>query len=420
MEAELVNILERHVGLEMAQEGFFQFMMANEEDRLSFAMRYKDTNKEIRDQLEDMGKIDPVEQYNDSMDQLVAKADSLNLMVEQMFKPIELQFEAQFSQMDLNDARQELADLNQEEVDLMADNIAINEEILELKEKELLTDEEILEQQELLNEALKIEQRIEQGKFLTDNQSLRKEKLKKDLRRVELAAAQGSLEFADKEIGAIKENIALIDAKAVSAEDAEKLRDKAEEIAQNAQVRRQEEIIELEERRIENNERLTEIPDDIVRANFKVLESQKDLILANTELFTSFEELGNVSETQAKRMAAALGIPYNIVKEMESLFTTGATAADYINKFLPEGFQTNFVPNIPPTRKSLKINSAQDFMNSPYAERGHGSFSSGGAVTNNNHLEVTATTIPSSDLAQRKFVKEISREMEKLGLGGFR
>ena len=105
---------------------------------------------------------------------------------------------------------------------------------------------------------------------------------------------------------------------------------------------------------------------------------------------------------------------------MESLFTTGATAADYINKFLPEGFQTNFVPNIPPTRKSLKINSARDFMNSPYAERGHGSFSSGGAVTNNNHLEVTATTIPSSDLAQRKFVKEISREMEKLGLGGFR
>ena len=64
-----------------------------------------------------------------------------------------------------------------------------------------------------VNEALELEDRLRRGAFLTANQFLCKEKLKKDLRRVELAAAQGSLEFASEEADAIRENIADIDKK---------------------------------------------------------------------------------------------------------------------------------------------------------------------------------------------------------------
>ena len=144
--------------------------------------------------------------------------------------------------MDLAEAKQEQIDLQQEEVDLKAEQIELAEELLDLEKEQIVTAEELKEQQDLINEALEIEERIRTGFSLTANQQLRREKLRKERRRVELAAAQGSLEFADLELKNIDEQIAAIEDKAVTEEDAQKLRNEAAEITQKAQIRREEQI----------------------------------------------------------------------------------------------------------------------------------------------------------------------------------
>ena len=73
--------------------------------------------------------------------------------------------------------------------------------------------------------------------------------------RVNAAAAHGSLEFAELEAKAIQEQIDEIDGKAVTQAQADELRAQALDIAENAQLRRQEEIATIEERRIEIGEK---------------------------------------------------------------------------------------------------------------------------------------------------------------------
>ena len=211
--------------------------------------------------------------------------------------------------MDLTEAREEESELIQEELDLLQEQTELQDELLDLQNSQIETAEELAEQQELINEALEIEERLRNGLALSANDQLRREKLRKDRRRVELAASQGSLEFADLELEAIDENIKKIEDRAVTQKDADDLRAEALEISEKAQIRRQEDIEEIENRRIEIGERLKELPREQLDAQKAVLDAQKDILQTNIDTIKAMEQLGTVTAIQAQKMAQALGLP---------------------------------------------------------------------------------------------------------------
>ena len=287
--------------------------MSSEAGRIKLAQELAGEHKEIEELLiryglllEEVAELTPIQKA-------IEQATQLKEMVDNIFLGSELDFAKQFADLDLTEAKQEQLDLEAEGLDLLAEEVDLAQELIDLNNKQVETAEEILEQQELINEALEIEQRLRDGFALSANQQLRREKLRKDLRRVELAAAQGSLEFADLEKAKIKEDIEAIEDKALTQADADKLRADAAEISQKAEVRRQEEIADIEDRRIKIGERLAELPREQLEAQAEVLNAQKAIIHANLDAIIAMEQLGNATVQQAQRMAQALKLPANAI-----------------------------------------------------------------------------------------------------------
>ena len=328
---------------------------------------------------------DPVQ---DALKQLKEDASAFKQMVADVFAPTKAQFELDFAEMDLADAHKEHADLHTELGDLHAEDAQLQQDLVDLQNQELLTHEEKLEiaekqaeiqelqnkhattaamtleetvkQQDLINEALEIEDRLRRGLSLSANDQLRREKLRKDLRRVELAAAQGSLEFADLEAEAIKENIASLEKNAVTETDAILKRRKASEIASKADLRREdekaeilklqkditdlnlesvarrnEEIIEIEKRRIDIEERLLEIPREIKEAHSGIHDAQKEVLDKTLDIQIGFMEMRSVSETEMKALAEAIGMPMDKLEGMMTLLNhLRVESSDFINDII--------------------------------------------------------------------------------------
>ena len=345
---------------------------------------------------------------------MIEEAGTLKAQIESIFLGADLDFAAQFAEMDLAEAKQEQIDLQQEEVDLKAEQIELAEELLDLEKEQIVTAEELKEQQDLINEALEIEERIRTGFSLTANQQLRREKLRKERRRVELAAAQGSLEFADLELKNIDEQIAAIEDKAVTEEDAQKLRNEAAEITQKAQIRREQEIEDIKNRQVAIAERLVELPREQLEAQKAIHDAQKETLLTNLEIIASMEKLQEVSVTSAQAMARALKLP-TVAKEalVGGATTSGVSVSGFRSQFGVEeklgdfrtfqGIANSRAGSNKSLPEMLTADDAAAFRNS------------GSSMLNN--ITINGAGVPADPMQAKKFAKDINRELVKLQTG---
>ena len=436
-----------------------------------------------------------------ALQQLKEDAAAFKEMINDVFAPTEAQFELQFAEMDLADAHKEHADLHAEIGNLHEEDAQLQQDLLDLQKEELLTHEEKLkiaelnleiqelqnkhaneaamtfeeqvEQQNLINEALEIEDRLRRGLSLSANDQLRREKLRKDLRRVELAAAQGSLEFADLEAQAIKENIAQIEAGAVSETDAILKRRKAADIAAKADlrrekekeeilknqkeinelnleatVRRNEEIMEIEKRRIEIEERLAEIPREIKEAHYDIHKAQKEVMNRTADIQIGFMKMRAVSEIEMKALAEAIGMP---TKELDGLMTLLNHARVESGEFIEDILKRVEVPStefIPGSQSDTQRKAYSQLQSLPmgrdlFLRHSGGSFKPGqnymvgelgpellkafpggggmisplgqrGQGGGGNVVNLNISGLPSDPIAARKVAQTIQRELNKL------
>jgi hypothetical protein len=440
---------------------------------------------------------DPVQE---ALKQLKEDASALKQMVSDVFAPTKAQFELDFAEMDLADAHKEHADLHSELGDLHAEDAELQQDLVDLQAAELLTHEEKLEiaeksleiqelqnkhateaamtleetvqQQELINEALEIEDRLRRGLSLSANDQLRREKLRKDLRRVELAAAQGSLEFADLEAEAIKENISALEKNAVTGTDAILKRRKAADIEAKANLRREQEkadilklqkditdlnlesvarrnenIIEIEKRRIEIEERLKEIPREIKEAHFGIHNAQKEVLDRTLDIQIGFMEMRTVGEKEMKSLAEAIGLPLSKLDGVMTLLShlrleSGDAINDLISAAMPP--TTPILPGSQGDASRRNYSFLQGGAgNKPFLRHGGGRFKpgqnyivgefgpemlkaspgGGGQITpmtngskgeTNNIINLNITGLPTDPIAARKIAQNIQRELTKL------
>lgn len=440
---------------------------------------------------------DPVQE---ALKQLKEDASALKQMVSDVFAPTKAQFELDFAEMDLADAHKEHADLHSELGDLHAEDAQLQKDLVDLQAQELLTHEEKLEiaeknleiqelqnkhateaamtleetvqQQDLINEALEIEDRLRRGLSLSANDQLRREKLRKDLRRVELASAQGSLEFADLEAEAIKENIAALEKNAVTGTDAILKRRKAADIEAKANLRREqekadilklqkditdlnlesvarrnEEIIEIEKRRIAIEERLEEIPREIKEAHFGIHNAQKEVLDRTLDIQIGFMEMRSVGEKEMKALAEAIGLPLDKLDGVMTLLShLRLESGDAINDLI-SGAMPPSAPILPGSQGDASRRNYSFLQggagNKPFLRHGGGRFKpgqnyivgefgpemlkaspgGGGQITPmtngsngemNNIINLNITGLPTDPIAARKIAQNIQRELTKL------
>ena len=387
---------------------------ASDRTVLSIAKSIKGENSEILDLLVQQGIVQAANLELTPFQKMIEEAGTLKAQIESIFLGADLDFAAQFAEMDLAEAKQEQIDLQQEEVDLKAEQIELAEELLDLEKEQIVTAEELKEQQDLINEALEIEERIRTGFSLTANQQLRREKLRKERRRVELAVAQGSLEFGDLELKNIDEQIARIEDKAVTEEDAQKLRNEAAEITQKAQIRREEEIEDIKNRQVAIAERLVELPREQLEAQKAIHDAQKESLLTNLEIIASMEKLQEVSVTTAQAMASSLNLPQFARQALaEGAATSGVSVSGFRSQFdIKEklgDFRTfkNIADSRAGSNKSLPemltADDAAAFRNS------------GSSMLNN--ITINGAGVPADPMQAKKFAKDINRELVKLQTG---
>ncbi len=387
---------------------------ASDRTVLSVAKDLKGVNEDILALLVQQGIVQAANLELTPFQKMIEEAGTLKAQIESIFLGADLDFAAQFAEMDLAEAKQEQIDLQQEEVDLKAEQIELAEELLDLEKEQIVTAEELKEQQDLINEALEIEERIRTGFSLTANQQLRREKLRKERRRVELAAAQGSLEFADLELKNIDEQIAAIEDKAVTEEDAQKLRNEAAEITQKAQIRREQEIEDIKNRQVAIAERLVELPREQLEAQKAIHDAQKETLLTNLEIIASMEKLQEVSVTSAQAMARALKLP-TVAKEalVGGATTSGVSVSGFRSQFGVEeklgdfrtfqGIANSRAGSNKSLPEMLTADDAAAFRNS------------GSSMLNN--ITINGAGVPADPMQAKKFAKDINRELVKLQTG---
>ena len=474
-------------------------MLADEEKMLETANKLKGEFKELGPLVEAIPMKKVVDEMITAQEQLSKNAEIMRQTINDIFAPTEMKFKVEMAEFDVADAIAEVNALQQEGIDLNKEDVELAKELEQLKAAEILSEEEKLsiqektaeiaelenkhrtegvmtleetrKQQDLITEALEIEDRIRRGMLLTANQQLQKEKLKKDLRKVELAASQGSLEFADLEAEAIREKIAEIDKSAVSAEDAEILRAKAAEVGEKAQLRRQkelsnieklkgeiqkinedaqierqEQIEDIEKRRIEINEKLLELPRKMKEANFEVLDSQNKLANAQLDILSGFKEMGTVVESEAMKMAKDLGMPLSVLDGIQNIINNLKTDSGiFVNDAVGRAGLTGntFVEPGTSSSKSTvdRIIDAGAMHQGGMLKAGSralvGEFGpevikampGGGAMVSKikdfqmsqgggNIVNVNVTGLPTDPIAARRIAQNIQRELNKLAKDG--
>ena len=346
------------------------------------------------------------------------------------------------------------------------------------KTQAVMTLQEQRKQQDLINEALDIEDRLRRGLALSANDQLQREKLRKDRRRVELAVQQGSLEFGDLELAAIDENIKAIEDKAVTQQDADIAREKASEVFQKAEARREREIAEIEKmradaaeiaadaqirkaqeieainkRQVEIQERLLELPREIKEAHIDIHDAQMDLIAANGNLLLSFRDLRSVVVEDAMAMAEALGMPLNVLDGIMTLFNHAKVESvpkindrlDAIDPALANQLSGISYSNtrMDERRKNYNLFKQYEFANKHIggAVKPYGTYMVGelgpeilkmnpsgggfinrtgqsGGMSQNNVVNVNVTGLPTDPIASRRIAQNIQRELNKLSKDG--
>lgn len=466
LNSDIAEALHEHYGTALITDRRLASMMKTEAGRLKLA---KDLAKEgnkfhkliygTQSATEDI--VEDTEDIESNLDSLLRITRDFRTKIDNLFNPIKEQFEMQKNERDLQKAHQEHADLHQEQLDLTNEDVELQQQLVDLGSQEVTNAEEKLEMQELENEALEIEERIRTGMALTANEQLRKEKLKKDLVRVNAAAAHGSLEFAELEAKAIQEQIDEIDSKAVTQADADELRAKALDIAEEAQIRRQEEIAEIEERRIEIGERLKEIPDEILDAHQDIHELQRDLVNNTLDMIEAQAKFNTVKEQELKMTAELLGLDNQRIDGLMTLMNharvesgpmgqgwvdkaianlpflqallgytptnsaTGGQASDLYTDWKFSGGYANMKPTYRHMGGNFK--PGQNYVVGEYGPEMMKAFPGGGGMITpmgdargdtTNYVTLNVTGLPSDPIAARRTAQTIQKELNKLKTDG--
>ena len=467
LNSDIADALHEHFGAALLTDRRLANMMKTEAGRLKLA---KDLAKEgnklhklifgTQEVTEDI--VEDTEDIESNLDSLLRITRDFRTKIDNLFNPIKEQFEMQKNERDLQKAHKEHADLHQEQLDLTNEDVALQQELVDLGSQEVTNAEEKLEMQELENEALEIEERIRTGMALTANEQLRKEKLKKDLVRVNAAAAHGSLEFAELEAKAIQEQIDEIDSKAVTQADADELRAKALDIAEEAQIRRQEEIATIEERRIEIGERLKEIPDEILDAHQDIHELQRDLVNNTLDMIEAQAKFNTIKEQELKMTAELLGLDNQRIDGLMTLMnharvesgpmgqswvdkalgnlpflqgllgytpTNSATGGQMQDLFTDWKSHGSSYGNMKPTYRHMGGNfkPGQNYVVGEYGPEMMKAFPGGGGMispmgdtrgSTSNYVTLNVTGLPSDPIAARKTAQTIQKELNKLKTDG--
>lgn len=376
-------------------------------------------NAEILSLLEQQGIVQKANMELSPMQKMMEDAVKLRQMVDDIFLGAELDFATKFADMDLQEAREEELELIQEELDLREEEVELAQELVDLEKEQVETAEELAEQQELINEALEIEERIRNGFALSANDQLRREKLRKDRRRVELAAQQGSLEFADLELAAIDENIEKLEDKALTQEDADKLRAQSLEISEKAQARRQKEIEDIEKRRVAIGERLKELPREQLEAAEDILNSQKNILLVQLDQIEAMERLGTVSVQTAQKLAQSLKLPPSALSALSSGALASQPAVSNIQNQTGINLGANMTTAGQASSAYMNANRLLNPIQTNNSGKASSSYNNPYSNMNQYHLNVTnnMSGIPPSSQGASKFAKQIQRELEKLEQG---
>jgi len=463
---EISAALNEHFGLQVKTDKRLRDMMSTEAGRVKLAKELAKESKKFRDLIYDTADgveeiVDETEEVESNLDSLLRITRDFRTKIDNLFNPIKEQFEMQKNERDLQKAHKEHADLHQEQLDLTNEDVALQQELVDLGSQEVTNAEEKLEMQELENEALEIEERLRTGMALTANEQLRKEKLKKDLVRVNAAAAHGSLEFAELEAKAIQEQIDEIDGKAVTQAQADELRAQALDVAENAQLRRQEEIATIEERRIEIGERLKEIPDDILDVHEDIHTLQRDLVNNTLDMIEAQAKFNTVKEEELRLTAQLLGMDNQRIDGLMTLMNharvesgpLGQGRVDYILQNIPsiaallgytsgnsvtggqmQDLFTDFKSsggygNMKPTYRHMGGNfkPGQNYVVGEYGPEMMKAFPGGGGQITpmgdsrgdtTNYVTLNVTGLPSDPIAARRTAQTIQKELNKLKSDG--
>lgn len=289
-------------------------MLVNEEFLLKTA---KDLARENEDIANALGmqelflgnQVDELTKMEQLYNAIAQKATDFQTAVNEITGPMKTAMALEDTEDSIVELEERIVELGEERTQVLQDIADINKEIAEVEKEAVLNEEELLEIQELKNEALKIEEDIRNGFALSATDQLKKEKLLKDLAEVERAASMGSLEFADLERQHILDQIADIDGKTKTQADADAKRQKAIEMEEDAQTRKEERLISLADDRAKAQERLIEIPKEIEKATDGITNAQIRVLDLTVKMYQEMGSFKQASVDAAIAAAEALGLP---------------------------------------------------------------------------------------------------------------
>ena len=431
-------------------------MLVNEEFLLKTAKDLAGENEDIANALgmqelflgNQVDELTKMEQFYNAIAQ---KATDFQTAVNDITGPMKTVMALEDTEDSIVELEERIIELGEERTQVLQDIADINKEIAEVEKEAVLNEEELLEIQELKNEALKIEEQIRNGFALSAEDQLKKEKLKMDLAEVERAASMGSLQFADLERQHILDQIAEIDGKTKTQADADAKRQKAIEMEEDAQTRKEEKLIQLADDRAKAQERLVEIPKEIEKATDGITNAQIRVLDLTVKMYQEMGTFKQTSVDAAIAAAEALGLPIDKMNMLVGLAqkynnetsayftdldTTSATRrqgfqvrASIMNQLNNPGMYKPGITGSPIARHmGGSFKPGQNYLVGEYGPEMMKAFPGGGGQITPmggrgsgdtyNTVNLNVSGMPSDPIAARRTAQLIQKELNKLKKDG--
>ena len=396
-------------------------------------------------------QVDELTKMEQLYNAIAQKATDFQTAVNDITGPMKTAMALEDTEDSIVELEERIIELGEEREQVLQDIADINKEIAEVEKEAVLNEEELLEIQELKNEALKIEEDIRNGFALSAEDQLKKEKLKMDLAEVERAASMGSLQFADLERQHILDQIADIDDKTKTQADADAKRQKAIDMEEDAQTRKEERLIQLADDRAKSQERLIEIPKEIEKATDGITNAQIRVLDLTVKMYQEMLTFKQTSVDAAIAAAEALGLPVDKMNmliglaqrfnnETSSIFTdldtTSATRrqgfqvrASIMNQLSNPGLYQPGITGSPIARHmGGSFKGGQNYLVGEFGPEMMKAFPGGGGQITPmggrgsgdtyNTVNLNVSGMPSDPIAARRTAQLIQKELNKLKKDG--
>ena len=437
---EIVKEEVKHQLTQMQFSGDLGKILNNEKELLRIARQMAPENKIIADAI---GFIaDKTEEAAKSMsvfDKVLQRATDFATELNNQLAPLEALQDLEDAQDNLKDAKKDVVDLGKEEVevqtelanierelnDLLQDGKFLNDDIISIKEEEL----QLAEMIKAVNEGIELSYQ-EQLKLL---------KLERQLEILKRAAAQGTLDNSEIQIGAIQEQIDLIKSGGVTEQDIIDQTAKVQETKDEAKINAQERINELLDLQQEKSDRLIEIDDEIEDAKRAVERAQVDVLKKTNESVIAFAKLGNEGSDNMLKLGRALGFPEERLKKIVGYIDEAKLKLGTLPAFTTssgEGMSAEDAAALQGQAGNVAVPRAMGGMvrlgqTGLVGEAGmeiikpmpHGVMvtplqGGGGGQPINQYVSLNVTGLPTDPLAARKIAQNIQRELNKLKTDG--